>query len=586
MHLLLKLCIFFTVMGFAYAKEYTVTILVDTQSQQFIQQIQKETRSVFFKNDTVIFHTHICDKNCKQVATERFDVAVFQATSKVPIKATYVINYDAIRSEYDRKRVIKAASLGIFEHIKESKTDTVFLQTAPKVFEQNAAQNVAVEELGLKDLAKFIQQNNHQYRHNQNTLALNRLDISNATSRFKPRISLFSNYTQIDEDRALYSQGQYPQKQTNVGIALQQLLFSPQAYYNIKIQKILHQSKQQSIKAANDELLYEAILLYFNNNKARQKENILKNKKEFIQKNLFFAKQRVEISIKDRSDIYRWESQLADIDIELSNAKQQRKELEYELFNALGLQSHYGLKRYTIDDPLFKLLSRDLPYHTQKQTIQELFFQMVIRQHPQIKQLKEALRAQSQKIAMNKKEFYMPTVALEGNYKKQLSKDGAGSNVAVAWDDEEFEAMLTLRFDLFDGSQKQLNLQKSKLQRQNLQITYNRVKDTIEKNLKTHYYFLQQSYENINYAKKAFKAAYKNVDLMQDRYEYQKATLIELLDAHDSMIRAKLNHNIAITNYLQNLVSIYFLIGKIDLLVDDSIKDAFEHTVQTHLHQR
>ncbi|MFP4485396.1 MAG: TolC family protein [Campylobacterales bacterium] len=567
------------------AKEYTLKLLLDKDAADLREEILQESQAVFFKNDTLFLESTLCKQNCPQTLKQGFDVAVFSASKKQKSKKTYIINYDKIRSSYDKKRVVKATALAIYEYLKEKKVKTVFIKTAPMLFEKEQISTTSGKILGFEDLAILIKQNNHDYQYNQNSVKLESLNVEKSKSHYRPKVTLFANHRKIDEDRARYSQGRHPEDRTTTGISVKQLLFSNKAHQNIKISKLLYDSKQEGTEASNDELLYEAMSLYLAISKAKEQKAILASKKTFIKKNLHFAKQRVDISVNNRSDIYRWQTELAQINTQLSNAKQQLKELKYQLFMMLGIQEDYDFKKYDTNSSFFKLLSNDAIEYIQKQEVQELFSKIATKQYPGLQKLKKALNAKQEQITMNKREFYLPTLAFEGRYKKHISEKGAGSDVPVQWNDEEFEAMITLRFDLFDSSLKEISLKKSMLERQNLQLSYSRLKDEIDKNLSTSYYFLEQAYQNIQFAKAAYKASQKNLDLTQDRYSHDKANIISLLEVQNNLTTAKRNHTMAVTEYLQTLVSIYFFIGKIDVLTDQKTKTTLENKIKTHLHK-
>jgi outer membrane protein TolC len=212
--------------------------------------------------------------------------------------------------------------------------------------------------------------------------------------------------------------------------------------------------------------------------------------------------------------------------------------------------------------------------------VREYFFKLAKKEHPQLRRLKTALKAKKEQIKTAQGEFYQPKLALHGRYEKSLDKSGAGADFPSPTDDEEFQAGLTLSFDLFDSSLKSINLQKSRLGYRDLRYSYRQKKDEIVKNVKTNYYFLRRSYENIGYSKAAREAAKNSLELVQKQYDVQKAAITRLLDAQNAHETARLKHTIAKTRYLQNLVSFYYYCGKIDLLVEKKSKARVEHAIQ------
>ena len=58
-------------------------------------------------------------------------------------------------------------------------------------------------------------------------------------------------------------------------------------------------------------------LNYLNTLSLEKSYEIVKNKKTFIKENLTLAENRLEVGFSDKSDIYRWQNELANVNIEL-----------------------------------------------------------------------------------------------------------------------------------------------------------------------------------------------------------------------------------------------------------------------------
>ena len=321
------------------------------------------------------------------------------------------------------------------------------------------------------------------------------------------------------------------------------------------------------------------MITYLNVIKANNYNRIMKIKQNFIKQNLEFSKQRVEIGVQDRSDVYRWENEFANVNIELANSQKQLNSLKIELANLLQIDNKFSFVEYGMNSDIFKLLNSDAIKYISNKKVQELFLNDIIYTHSKLKQISELVNIKNEQLKMNKNSRYLPTIAFEGSAKKIVDRYGVGSQSTRYWDDNEYQAVINLTLPLYEGGSKSINIEKNELELVNLKLQYNNVKSLIEKNVEQDYDSLLKAYEKIAYAKTSLEFSKKNYDLIQDKYKNGKDNIISLLDAQNSYIVSKLTENISIIDYLVDLSSIYFFSGKIDILIDENKKMQMEEKI-------
>ena len=118
---------------------------------------------------------------------------------------------------------------------------------------------------------------------------------------------------------------------------------------------------------------------------------VIFTKINFIKQNLEFSKQRVEVGLKDRSDVYRWESELANVNIQLANSKNELNSLKIELANQLQIENNFSFIEYGMASNIFKLLNSDAIKYISNKSVQELFFNDIIYKHSKLKQINELI---------------------------------------------------------------------------------------------------------------------------------------------------------------------------------------------------
>lgn len=571
--------IIFVFLNFSYAKEYEIKLFLDKNSYDYSTAIINETKSLFPSEDKLNFFVVNCFNNCEKIKDDYNQIKVIKIDKKIKNqKNSSFITYNHIDSIYAKNRLIRTVSLTIYEQFKQKKINSIYIKNK-KTKEILSKIEIKKDLLDLKKIFTYIKTNNLDIKLNNNNNKLSYLDIDGAKSSYKPDINIYSNYMQIDKDRAKYSNGQASQKSFESGVKIKQLIYSHNALQNIKIKKLIYKSSKEETKALNDEVKYKATLLYLNIIKAKKHLQVIKIKHKFISQNLEFAKQRVKIGVQDRSDIFRWDSELANSNIELSNSKRELHTLKIQLSNLLEIDNIYDFKEYGLNSTLFKLINKDAIKFLENTKIQNSFLKELVHNHSRLKQLKQIEKAKYEELNMNKSSQYLPTLAFEGSAKTIHSRAGEGSTFQRPWDDEEYQGVINLNLPIYEGGIKSTKIQKNEIELINLKLNYKNTKNIIIENVRKNYTSLSSSYEKIDYARVSEKSSKKNFELIQDKYKNGEENIISLLDAQNAYIVSKLNLNISITEYLSDLSSIYFFSGKIDILVDDNKKQEVENKI-------
>lgn len=579
------IAIFLMFSSIANAQNYKINIVLDNNSNKYINSIKNEAQALFSSVDKIDYNLIVCANDCDKYINNSDKKLVILNDNKKYIqnKNSYIISYNQILNSYDENQLLRASALGIFEFLKENKiSNSVYIENKKiESFEsfKELKENSNIKKLDLKEIFFLAINNNIQIQQNKNNSKIDKLNIDESKSAYKPQIDFYSNLTQIDSDRAKYSNGLYSEGSVEAGIKLSQVIYSDKILKNIEIKKLLDLSNTNNIKSQNDEILYKVVLSYLDVIKANNYNDIIKIKYNFISQNLDFAKQRVEIGVQDRSDVYRWESELSNANIELSNSQKQLNYLKIELANLLQIDKNFSFVEYGLNSNIFKLSNNDAIKYLSNKKVQDLFLDDIIYSHSKLKQIDELINAKAQELKMNKSSRYLPIIAFEGSAKNTLNRYGVGANATRYWDDNEYQAVINLSLPLYEGGAKSISIEKNEIEFVNLKLQYNNVKSLIEKNVEQDYDSLLKSYEKISYSKTSLDFSKKNYDLIQDKYKNGKENIISLLDAQNAYIVAKLTENISIIDYLQDLSSIYFFSGKIEILIDENKKIDIEEKI-------
>ncbi len=574
-----KILVFFCVFlfEFMWAKEYKINLVLDENSFFLFDSIKADTKTLFNVDENINYKLQRCSDSCEKIKVKGVYLLNKNIKEK-EFKDSYFITFNHISNAIDKKRVSRAVALAIFEYLKENnKTVSKYIKNSKKeaTFKEKKINTI----FDLDEIYKKVVSNNFEFRKNKNETILSSLDINEAKTLYKPQLELFSNVIQIDSDRAKYSNGQYSEGTVEIGAKLSQVIFSNKVLENIKIKKLLDKSNISNIKSKNDEIIYKTIVTYLNVLKAQKYKKIIKIKQNFITQNLNFAKQRFEVGVKDKTDVYRWESELANVNIQLANAIKDLNSLKIELANISLIQKEYKLKDYDFEAKRFKLLNSYANKVVENKKVQKLFLDEIILTHPNLIQINKLIEAKEQEKSMNKKSRYLPDIALEAQGKKIVDRYGEAKDYTRYWDDKEYQAVLNFSFPFYEGGKKSVQIQKNQIELINLKLEYENTKNLIRKNIKQNSDSLNKSYEKIFYAKDSQKYSKKNYESILDRYKVGKENIITLLDAQNSYFISKINKSISEIDYLEDLSSIYFFSGNIQVLVNIDEKRNLEEKI-------
>lgn len=435
------------------AKEYKIRLVLDDNSSGLIKDIKEETKTLFNLEDKINYQIIKC-KTTNCIDKENRIYLIKSENKNKKIKNSYIVSYNDFFSKLDKQKIVRATALSIFEFLKEKKSSSIHIEN--KKNKKLVLTKKDVKLLNLDDVYSNLIKNNFSIKQNYNNTLLSSLDIESAKSNYKPQVEFFSNVIQIDSDRAEYSSGQYSEGTVDMGVKLTQLIYSNSVIKNIEIKKLLDKSVENQIKASNDEILYRIVLTYLDIIRAKNSIDIINTNQQFIKENLEFAKEQFDIGVADKSDVFRWESELADASMKLTTAQNSLKLLKTELANTILINKDYILKKYDLDSEVFRIFNNDAIKVLDNSKVQNLLSEEIVLTHPNLKYIKRLIEAKKEEKSINEASRYSPKIAFEAQARKIVDRYGQAEDFQRPWDDEEYQAVLNLTIPIYEGGKKVL----------------------------------------------------------------------------------------------------------------------------------
>ncbi len=396
-------------------------------------------------------------------------------------------------------------------------------------------------------------------------------DVKEAGSRYLPEISSSVTGTLIDKDSTNGAAGRAQRSLSN-RTTLNQLIFSDEVIAGRKIQKYLRSAKEFNRMSDVNDVILNALQGYLGVLKAKTGVIIQEENYSSSRKNLDIAELRVRLGSTDKSEVYRWRSEVAssrqsviEAHISLELAKIQLNSL---LDDSLGHPNKFDIKDISLYGEFFKKTSGILGMEGIKtpedlELLSGYLIEKASELHPQELAIRANKLAADKQIKMNRKKYWLPTVSLVGQLDNSLSKGGAGSAApaGVNLPDTTWSLSVNISQPIFEGNRRKINLSRSILQKKQLIYQEKRLRNSISTNIKANVMNLAGASTNIIFSEESSKNAEKNYELVQENYKQGTVSIVQLIDAQKASLNAKQGYAVSLYNFLDNMFKLEHGVG-------------------------
>ncbi len=414
-------------------------------------------------------------------------------------------------------------------------------------------------------------------------------EVGVSRSRLLPQVGIGGVGRIIDRDRAREGLGRSPERLVAGDLALRQLIWSDRVVAEYQIQKHLLCGEIADRHTVKLDVLFEVGAAYINLLRFKSLLQIEETNLELTRKNLRLAESRVEIGTARRNEVFRWESQLATNKERVVRARADVRIAEADINRLLHRPAlcHFS----TADDDLSALLiaigqpkigayiqtPRSFDWFTEFEIVQGW------RSSPELKSLNSSIRAQYRKVVRDKRAFWQPDFALFGDGEQRVVRGGLGINPPPAFAPvigskaavTDWMVGLRASFPLFEGGRKCAQLYKDRSLLRELVDQWNRTTDTISFRVKESLDLSLASFLSIDLAADASKAAAGNLDFVGDAYAQGVVSILDLLDAQETLLSSSRDEANAQYNFALDLFRLMRAVGGFDFFLSDSQKKAW-----------
>ncbi len=446
-----------------------------------------------------------------------------------------------------------------------------------------------VRTLDLQQVMKTAVQANLSLKIQELAVKSDKKDVSLAKSKYLPILTAGANGIQIDEHRAEQSFGSQAEQTISGTLSLQQVIFSEQALGNIAIQKHLLTVSEQSHEQIKLDIMLQAGEAYFNILSAQALVDLQKKNLDRIKKNLEISKQRETVGYSSRSDVYRWESQLASETKNLIEAKNTLRLTKIQLNKTMNkpLDQKFNLKKKYADNNQVNMhanFKKNVKNRQSMEILTRFLIEEAKKKSTEIRQIDASIAALQRSFKSIKRQRYLPVVGLMAELDYTFSRNGAGSDAVgmngqpVDHENMRWSVALNASLPLFKGGEIMLQSQQAKIEIMKLEKQKADLVQNIEMNVRSKVLDLSLSVANQDLSRRSADYAGKSYDMVQDAYSKGAVSIVELTDAQTNAFNAELAASNSIYDFHRNLLRMQRAIS--DFLVSKPASEIMEFSIR------
>ena len=418
-------------------------------------------------------------------------------------------------------------------------------------------------------------------------------EIPIARSFLLPQLDVSAPFVVIDEDRAAI--GVQPERVFAPTLTLTQVIYSEPAHANHEIQKDLQEAREYDRETLRLDILNDMAFAYLNVLRGKTIERIRKNNLDVTRSNLELAKVRESIGFSGRSEVYRWESQIATDQSAVIEAAAARNVAELAVNQLLNrpLEEPFLTEEIGLEDPSLDYIEAEIkPYLSNMwyfDIFRDFMSQLSSELAPELRAFDAAIAAQRRSLTASERAFFVPEILFQGELARTFRGGTGSSGLGILEElippDSEIsgpdQTNWSLAFDislpLFTSGRRPAVKNQDVELLSELKLDRELTSQRIEQRVRSALHTAGASYAGIGLAQDASEAARRNLELVTDSYSRGVVSILDLLDAQNAFLSADEAAANAIYDFLIDFLEVERAVGKFYMLATpEERKDLFD----------
>ncbi len=421
------------------------------------------------------------------------------------------------------------------------------------------------------------------------SVSVEKYRVKEAMSALLPRVDIETGYRAVDQDRAKSASGLSPERAWTGSAKGSVLLYSEKKWAQFTAQKHLELAQQMRQQIVKLDITYDASVAYLNVLRARTIERIYKENLDLTKANLERAQIKVATGAAGPDEVYRWESKFA-----YDRRSVLYKESEtMDAMQALNRILHRPIdepfipEEASLKDPLFimgdkfyfKLMENPIYFRKFK----AFATKEAMKFRPELHAISYAIKAKERLRTAAKREIWLPDFTIDWKVDQYLAEDGHGRREGTLFDDTDWSIGVFARIPLFEGGKTVAKAGRLQEEVSKLEIEKNALIEAITQHVLSAINKTRASYPSIILTKDAEEAARKNLELITDSYIHGIKNIIDLLDAQNQYLNARLDSANAVYNFLIDFMGVQRAMGEFFIFMPDDMRIQWMNRIKNEL---
>ena len=493
-----------------------------------------------------------------------------------------------VRLDFDEQLVINAAT------VRQTGLDLSF-ETLFSARMLETEEPAAERLLSLQDIVAEGLRNNLDLRIERQNIDLAGEDVRMARSTLLPTVEVSTTLLQVDPDAAESSLGRQPERSGSGAGSIQQVLFSEPAFANVAIQRYLAEAARHRTDLVALDVVLSLSRAYFDILLAKTARRIRGEELEASRRNLEIARTRTAVGYAGVADVYRWESEVAratQASIEAFNNLYLAKVRLSRLLNRAEIDEDLDVADVGLSDELFgrfdpARIGRLIDSPRDLEILTGFLIGEALRNMPSVKQLEANIRAAERRQQLNRRLYYLPTVALRGQADYTYFRGGKGVPPgSSALSGATWNLGLHLSYPLFQGNQRKIAVDQTAVQQHQLRLQEEDLRNRLSEAVRVRVTGAVSRRTNIHFARTAAESARMNFELVQDAYLKGQLGITQLIDAQRAAFSAREAETAAVYEYLVSFLQLENSVGSYTMLMTSEEREAFVARLTAFFDQR
>ena len=426
--------------------------------------------------------------------------------------------------------------------------------------------------LSLADAVRDALELNLNLRVAQATVAAGKENIRQARSALLPQIGLTGQYAAIEGDDATAVPGRAERTATG-SVTFDLPVYVEPTWANLEAQKQLQMARESDREQIRLDIVLATAQTYLDVLRAKTNERIQKDNLRLTRSNLALALARRRIGTAGPSEVYRWESEIANATRAVVEAQAQTRVAELALNVLLHrpLEEAVATAEVGLEEPILIASQQRLYDLIANPASFRVFRDFVVQEGlatvPELSQFDARIRAQERTLKSARRAYWQPALRLWASRTETVARNGARGPSLPGLNDHETLVALQLSFPIYTGGERSAQRQRAFEELAGLRVQRDAAAERIEQRARAALHTARSALTAIRLSRDAANAAQANLDVLRDAYSRGTVSILDLLDAQNAALVADLRAATGVYDFLRSLMEVERAVARFDFFL-------------------